>query len=268
MNRLTRAIGKQFARFLNQPSSTYAPPTTNSLAALKAVIRPGDVLLVEGDRHISTAIKYLTQSTWSHAALCVRGAPPTSSVNAQAADAGPLLIEADMEHGVWTVPLSKYGQMHTRVCRPVGLDPANIDRVIGAAMARLGHRYDLKNVIDLGRYLFPLPFVPPRFRRNLLALGSGDPTQAICSTLIAQAFGAVGYPIAARRHHYSLVAPREFDTSPWFEIIKPSIVLGDDWQTYLEEQPPWLQLQSHEQASVADPVGAQGQRKDKLAESI
>ncbi len=83
-----RAIGAQIARFLNRPSTTYAPPTTNSLAALRAVIRPGDVLLVEGDRHISTAIKYLTQSTWSHAALCVA---PSRATDPDA----PVLIEAD-----------------------------------------------------------------------------------------------------------------------------------------------------------------------------
>ncbi len=48
----------------------------------RAVIKPGDVLLVEGRARVSTAIKYLTQSTWSHAALVMNS------------DAGEL-IEAD-----------------------------------------------------------------------------------------------------------------------------------------------------------------------------
>ena len=30
---------------------------------------------------------------------------------------------------------------------------------------------------------------------RMIALGSGDPTRAICSTMIAQAFGLVHYPI-------------------------------------------------------------------------
>ena len=42
-------------------------------------------------------------------------------------------------------------------------------------MQRLGHRYDLKNVFDLARYLLPLP-VPARLRGRLLAFGSGDPS--------------------------------------------------------------------------------------------
>ena len=85
--------------------------------------------------------------------------------------------------------------------------------------------------------------MPARFRRRLIALGSGDPTRAICSTLIAQAFESVGYPIlpeimlekiddpACRDcyreimhiRHYSLIAPRDFDISPYFAIIKPAL---------------------------------------------
>jgi hypothetical protein len=75
----------------------------------------------------------------------------------------------------------------------------------------------------------------------MIALGSGDPTRIICSALIAQAFEAVRYPIlpkitqlesaAVRRaimeiRHSSLYAPRDFDISPYFTIIKPSLV-GD-----------------------------------------
>ena len=84
------------------------------------------------------------------------------------------------------------------------------------------------------RYLVPLP-VPQRWRRRMIALGSGDPTRIICSALIAQAFEAVRYPIppkvtqlesdVARREimeirHSSLYAPRDFDISPYFTIVK------------------------------------------------
>ncbi len=62
------------------------------------------------------------------------------------------------------------------------------------AVERIGFAYDLKNIIDLMRYLLPLP-VPQRWRRRLIALGSGDPSRLICSALIADAFRAVRYPI-------------------------------------------------------------------------
>jgi hypothetical protein len=90
-----------------------------------------------------------------------------------------------------------------------------------------------------------MPPLPRRWRRRLMALGSGDPTKAICSTLIAQAFQSVGYPIlpgmlrrdsdpGAEDHnldllyirHYSLYTPRDFDISPYFQVVKPTIEHG------------------------------------------
>jgi hypothetical protein len=78
----------------------------------------------------------------------------------------------------------------------------------------------------------------------MIAFGSGDPTKIICSALIAQAFDAVRYPILpkitraasrkARREilhirDSSLYMPRDFDISPYFEIVKPTIVNGFDY---------------------------------------
>jgi hypothetical protein len=157
------------------------------------------------------------------------------------------LLEADVIKGVQTVPVSKYAEFHTRICRPVGLSPAEIDQVVAFAVARLGHQYDMKNVVDLVRYLIRTPPIPDRLKRRALALGSGDPTRAICSSLIAQAFQSVHYPIlpqivldddasSAQRkrrellqiRHHSLFAPRDFDVSPYFRIVKPTIETGFD----------------------------------------
>jgi hypothetical protein len=77
----------------------------------------------------------------------------------------------------------------------------------------------------------------------MLALGSSDPTRAICSTLIAEAFEAVGFPIlpivgsksaaalgcsvcvreVQHIRHYRLFVPRDLDVSPYFTIIKPNL---------------------------------------------
>lgn len=89
--------------------------------------------------------------------------------------------------------------MHVRVCRAVSLTPEEQQAVADYAIARLGHRYDLKNIVDLLRWLLPMPPVPERFRRRMIQLGSGDPTRAICSILVAQAFQSVRYPISAHR---------------------------------------------------------------------
>src|SRR6202030_472284 len=89
---------------------------------------------------------------------------------------------------------SKYFRFHTRICRPVGLTAEDCATVCAYAIARVGFGYDVKNITDLMRYLFPLP-VPQRWRRRLIAIGSGDPSRLICSALIADAFRAVQYPI-------------------------------------------------------------------------
>ena len=118
-----------------------------------------------------------------------------------------------------------------------------VERLVAAATACLGRRYDLRNLFDLGRYLLPLPHLPVHWRRRALAPGSGDPSRAICSTLIAELFQSLRYPIlpildtedmadTARDRHrrevlhirdHRLYAPRDFDISPYFEIVKPAL---------------------------------------------
>jgi hypothetical protein len=258
MDSLLNYVGRRLARYLTAPSRNAATLTTNDPAALAATLRPGDVLLVEGHSRVSAAIKYLTQSTWSHSALYVGdalGEPP---------DGGEarVLIEADLNEGVRAVPLSLYAERHTRICRPVGLRPEDLQQVIDYALARLGHRYDTRNLLDLARYLLPTLPVPSRWRRRMIALGSGDPTRAICSTLIAQAFEVVRYPIlpavvrerldsgsgegelyreTLHIRHHSLYAPRDFDISPYFRIVKPTLEQGFDYRRL-----NWAQTQDTE----------------------
>jgi hypothetical protein len=220
MKRIANRLGQGLAHYLNQPISRYEPFDISDPARVASVLRPADVLLVDGNSRVSTAIKYLTQSTWSHAALYVG-----DFLNADATSAaGQKLIEADLGGGVIAVSLHKYARLNTRICRPVGLTGEECRRVCQYAIDRLGHAYDLKNVIDLARYLLPVPPVPVVWRRRMLALGSGDPTRAITAA------GVAGYSRHEIHHirHYSLFAPRDFDVSPYFRIIKPTLESGFD----------------------------------------
>jgi hypothetical protein len=233
-------IGRLMARYLEKPVQGYEPFTPSDFAALQATLRPGDVLLVEGNNHVSGIIKYLTQSTWSHAALYVGRIGDREN-----ADGEPLtLVEANLGEGVIGAPLSKYSRFHTRICRPTGLTAEDRARVCCYAAERIGFEYDVKNIIDLMRFLMPLP-VPQRWRRKMMSMGSGHPTRIICSALIAQAFDSVRYPIlpkisrveseSAREElleirHSSLYAPRDFDISPYFEVVKPTLLNGFDYK--------------------------------------
>ena len=223
-----RAIGRRLARFLSRPRTQLAHLPTSPREQVAGALQRGDVLLVEGTSRFASAIKFLTQSTWSHAALYLGQGR---------------LCDVDVNEGVRVVPLSEFDGLHTRICRPVGLRPDEIDALCGYMTSRIGYSYDVRNVFDLARYLVRTPPVPDRMKRRMIALGSGAPTRAICSTLLAQAFGAIRYPIlpeielhgddlpGARRareeilhiRHHSLYTPRDFDTSPFFRIVKPRL---------------------------------------------
>ena len=188
---LADRLGQHLARKLNEPSPGFLPYTHANVAALRRVLQPGDVLLVEGNNRVSVAIKYLTMSTWSHAALYVGNA--LGQINA---DGEPLnLIEVNLGEGCIAAPLSKYELYNTRICRAKDLSVEDRARVVDFMARSLGRRYDLKNITDMLRYFLPTPPVPVRWRRRLLAFGSGDPTRAICSSLIAEAFQHVRYPV-------------------------------------------------------------------------
>jgi hypothetical protein len=267
MDWMLSRVGQRLAQYLDRPAAGYEPFTPSDPEALRAALKPGDVLLVEGDNHISGVIKYLTQSTWSHAALYVGPIGERTSE-----DGEPLvLVEAVLGQGVVGAPLSKYQKYHTRICRPIGLTDDDCARVCTYAAERIGFDYDVKNIFDLMRYLFPLP-VPQRWRRRMMAIGSGHPTRIICSALIAQAFEHVHYPIlpkitrleseTARREileirHSSLYAPRDFDISPYFALVKPTIERGFNYRRMAwAHLPHTLELAAEEAFALPEEASA------------
>ncbi|HVA77319.1 MAG TPA: YiiX/YebB-like N1pC/P60 family cysteine hydrolase [Candidatus Binataceae bacterium] len=249
---------------LTKPIKSYDLHAPNDLANLRRHVRKGDVILVEGNERISQCIKYLTQSSWSHSALYVGDEPLGRNPQARAEyfkrfgdDSESLVVEALVESGVVLSPLSKYRDFNIRICRPYNLSAQDLAAVLDEAIAAVGDQYDIKNVVDLARYFLPVTLVPARFRRQALHLGSGEPTRVICSSLIASCFMRVKFPIVpryeqlpdgspapprqsrlwplARRQGAAppgvfhpvppwLVTPRDFDLSPYFEIIKFNII--------------------------------------------
>jgi Permuted papain-like amidase enzyme, YaeF/YiiX, C92 family len=250
---------------LTKPLQKYQLNLPNDMAALRRHIRKGDVILVEGNERISECIKYLTQSSWSHSALYVGDEPLRRDSRSRDGlvekfgdDAEWLLVEALVETGVVLSPLSKYRDFNIRVCRPYHLSSGDLSEVLDEALRSVGATYDIKNVVDLARYFLPVSLVPRALRRKALNFGSGEPTRVICSSLIASCFGRVRFPIIPRFEQLpeesanvrrlriwpftvssggreygvlrqvspTLVTPRDFDLSPYFEIIKFNIIEG------------------------------------------
>jgi hypothetical protein len=59
--------GRWLARYLNGQARGPYPHPPADIEVLRRTLRPADVILVEGRQRVSAAIKYLTQSTCSHA---------------------------------------------------------------------------------------------------------------------------------------------------------------------------------------------------------
>ncbi|MBT8113144.1 MAG: lipo-like protein, partial [Gammaproteobacteria bacterium] len=119
---------------LTTPVKKYESFSVSSYDSLYATLKPGDVLLVEGDQRFSVAVKYLTQSTWSHAAMFVGDLPDKHDKNTKL----PMLIDADLKNGVRLVHLSHYKGFNTRICRPVGLKDEDLKNVINFMLESIG----------------------------------------------------------------------------------------------------------------------------------
>src|SRR5262245_21269537 len=254
MRWLRRKLFAAATRALTRRRATYHHILPSHLGLLRMTIQKGDVLLVDGEQRVSEVIKYLTQSSWSHAALYVgdelwrRHPEQRPELEARfGVDARHVLVEAIMEEGVIASPLAKYETHNLRVCRPHGLQAEHCHAIVDEILAQLGSSYAVRNVLALARYFFPVSVIPRHWRRHALELGDDFTKEVICSTLIARAFQHVGFPIlpavtpgtSARvrsrwlarfrpdpyphvfhRETCALVTPRDFDLSPFFDVVK------------------------------------------------
>ncbi len=220
-------------------------------------IKVGDILLIEGQSQISRIIKSVTQSRWSHAAIYigrirdnVTPALRNRTIEYYAGpDDTPLLAEAILGKGTILTPLEEYRSYRLRLCRPNELSLEDRSMVISYVIEKLGTDYDLRQVVDLARFMFPYSILPRRWRTSLFHHNAGPETRTVCSTLIAEAFQNVNYPIlpvllendfgykSLYRRNSRLYSPLDFDLSPWFDILKFPIQSFDDKASY--SKMPW-----------------------------
>lgn len=211
-------------------------------------IRPADVLLVEGRSRVSHVIKNITQSPWTHSALYIGRLadiddPIVREHISYLYDGDPLdqlVIEALLGEGTIVNPLHKYRHDHVRICRPSGLSRSDAQQVVKFAANHLGCDYDIRQLLDLARFLFPYGVLPRRWRSSLFEHNAGIPTRTVCSSMLAAAFNFVHFPVLPvvqrmedgavklYKRNARLHTPRDFDYSPYFEIIKyPYLGLKD-----------------------------------------
>jgi hypothetical protein len=203
-------------------------------------IRIADVILVEGRNRISNIIKHVTFSPWSHSALYIGRLHDIEDPHIrerihkhyQGKPNDQLVIESIVGQGTVVNCIGNYKDDHVRICRPLGLTHQDAQHVIARASENLGREYDVRQFLDLGRLFLRSMFIPPRFRSSLFNYKPGKATEDICSTMIAEAFMGVKFPILPlirqdNKKIYEMIprnprlyTPSDFDYSPYFDIIK------------------------------------------------
>jgi len=253
-------IGQRLKGFISEWLTKEGPPPSLPLCDVNRLcfeLRPGDVLLVEGRSRVSDVIKIITQSSWTHAALYIGRLYDITDPDLQAkvaaaypGDPGDqLILEALLGQGTIISPVSKYRKDHLRICRPTGLEPTDAQKIIGYTIQHLGSNYDVRHLLDLARFFFPWTILPRRWRSSLFEHNAGDPTRNVCSSLLAAAFSTVDFPILPFidrsddgsirffKRNPRLFTPKDFDYSPYFNIIKYPFLGLDDLGVY--KRLPW-----------------------------
>lgn len=246
--------------FVDWLSKDIDPPRKLPLTDFERIqyeLRLGDVLLLEGRSRVSQIIKLITQSSWSHAVLYIGRLHDIDNQKIRerimefykGEPNDQLVIESLLGKGVIITPLEKYRDEHIRICRPKGISRHDAQQVIGYVVSRLGRDYDVRQIFDLARFLLPWAIFPRRWRTSLFTYNPGQTTKESCSTLIAEAFSSVDFPIlpvfqqsegkGMQLLHRSprLYSPSDFDYSPFFEIIKYPIIELSEGTSY--HKLPW-----------------------------
>lgn len=241
---------------------TYEPPSPEVMpydfSRLKNELRPGDVLLIEGRSRVSKIIRTITQTPWTHASLYIgrlvdyEDEELQDILHSHCEDLNiktRLIIEDVLDKGTTVIPLNFYRNHHIRICRPIGIAPADMNLVIKYVVKALGQPYNVRHLLDLARFLLPWTLLPRRWGSTLFRTSTGEPESGICSSLIAEAFLSVQFPILPyvkpdmtqgleifHRNPY-LYTPKDFDYSPYFEIIKHPLFNPEEPLPYYRRLP-------------------------------
>ena len=220
-------------------------------------IRPADVILVEGRTRFSKVVKNLTQSPWTHAALYIGRLHDIEDaqireqvqLHYQGSPKDRLIIESFPGEGTLVKNINVHENEHIRLCRPSGLSNSDAQKIIEYATRHIGNEYNMRHVLDLGRFLLGSIFIPGRWQSVLFNYSPNQTTRDVCSVMIADAFSSIKFPVlplirqdASKKlelisRNPWLCAPCDFDYSPYFEIIKYPMIPNEVTAHY--KNLPW-----------------------------
>ena len=205
------------------------------MEGLKRALRPGDVILIEGEHWVSDWIKVFSYHTWTHCVMWVGESPILpKGVNRDFVEKGGNVVESLMKdadgnkRGIVLTNLDKYQDCNLRICRPMGITRDRLRLAIRFVLDHIGCEYDELNLTEFVHFTFANDNDPTK------PIGQLDDGKFTCSSLMAAAFDSVEFPIihfydqtqnVYVPYHPTQVQPKDFDLSLNFQIIKTPALL-------------------------------------------
>lgn len=255
MQKAKRTLGSFLAKWLNKELGKPEFPLCD-FEKIRHEIKQCDVLLIEGTTRISKQIQTLIGSPWSHAALYIgrlhdiedHAMREVVSKYFNGDRQKQLVLESNLGEGTVISAIDRYKGDHIRICRPKGLRHKDAQSIINFCAHSLGKPYDVRHVFDLLRLLLPWRLLPRRWGSSIFKIRKNSPNE-ICSALIAKGFESVSFPILPvvqltdgkkpimHMRNPNLYTPKDFDYSPYFQIIKYPMFSIDQAPSY--KNLPW-----------------------------
>ena len=242
-------------RLQRQPEQGEWP--LGDLESQRALLRPCDVLLMDGESALDHRLKVLTGSRFSRALLYVGrphevADPALRALLADYLPCGPdtqLVLDASLERGLWVRDLSNLHGVHLRVCRAQNLSAEERQDALRFAISRLGTGTQHGWSTLLMLWLIPWRLLSTRRRRRLLNRWANDLLRAITGTTAGEAFAFIQFPVhplvkqpensdghgdgrdkVQSGGRLMRLQPRvfhaaDFDHSPYFDVIKAPYLL-------------------------------------------
>lgn len=217
-------------------------------------IQPADVLLIQWNSRMGEMIAHLSKSPWTHAVLYIGRIvdikDPILLQRIRTYYSGdeqePLIIEGIIEKITQVTPLSQYQKQPIRICRAIQLTVAQQQHIINYAVSAIGYTITHRQIWNLIK-LFCYWTILPHGLFNILFKSNRHLSPKIYASVIAEAFESARAPIMPMvmrqgsgdirltGQDIRTIMPKDFDESPYFEIIKYPLFGIDASHFYSQE---------------------------------
>lgn len=206
----------------------------------RLLLKPADVLLIDGNTLADRKIKAITGSRWSQVCLYlgrlhdIRNASLRAFINdhLDCQSDTQLIFKADLVKGMHITTLSELRQQTFRICRPHELTEDDTQNIVNYTINRASTTAKHAWWPAVRLLLVPWTLLPMHWRQRLFRALSGRRLRRAMGGTVGDAFSFIQFPILPLvrgeddkpnklyRQYPSVFYPADFDLSPYFDVIK------------------------------------------------